>query len=461
MSRFDYDWVKPFKEDDGLRKCENCPKGCCWEECSLDNVYEKVTEKAPESVKPVYRAICDSLKQGRNIFLTAAAGAGKSYLLNAIRDEVPTLTVTASTGVAALNVGGATLHSTLCIGIANRTPEQQVTKLRPYNAQFLQDLKFLAIDEVSMISGELLDYCNRFLKLVRQNNEPFGGVQVILIGDFCQLPPVNTKGYYDFCFFSDTWRELNLETFYLTHNFRQEDDPAYADFLKNLRAGILTSEGHELLKSRTVEEIPEEIPILFATNKEVFDLNVKKLAELPSKKYIFRARFESPTLEKYPDVFKTVKDNFIKSTIMEEELVLCEGARIMLLKNMDINQGLVNGTLGYIKQVSYDEIVIVTDDEIETKVPLHKVQTHDKEGKVLMEMTQYPLKLAYAITTHKSQGATLEKVFIDFNKFFEVNQAYVALSRVKKSQGLFLKNYNPCVFSFAQAVLEFYKSIEK
>lgn len=462
MSRFSFDFLEPVEDTDKMSKimCDTCPRKSCWGECSFDRVYKRVTEKAPESVKPTYFKICENLKKGRNIFLTAGAGAGKSYLLKAIQDEIPTLTVTASTGVAALNVGGATLHSTLCIGIAKNSPEKTLANLKAYQMSYLRDLVFLAIDEVSMISGELLDYCDRFLRLARNNNAPFGGIQVILIGDFCQLPPVTQKGYYDFCFYSKAWQELNLLTFQLTHNFRQEEDPAYAEILRNLRNGILTQEGHDLFLSRQVESIPEDVPILFPTNKEVAMINEVRLAELPSEKYTYKAKYKSLKFDRDSDMFRIIRENLIKSSIMEDTLTLCKGARIMLLKNLDISIGFVNGTLGYVKDLGSDSITMVSDDGIESKIPIHTIETFDKEGKVLMTMEQYPVKLAYAVTVHKAQGATLEKVYIDFKNFFEVNQAYVALSRVKKSKGLYLQNYSIPVLRFEDNVLRFYKNLD-
>lgn len=461
-----------FMIADALESCENksCPhRYHCFDkdDCVFDLIYEDVTELAPDSVKGIYRNILNSIKNGENVFLTAPGGNGKSYLLNRIRDRVPSLTITASTGIAALNVGGATLHSTLFLGLANKPVKQAVANLGSYKTKLINNISFLAIDEISMVSGRLLDYCNQFLKLARLNNAPFGGVQVILIGDFCQLPPVRSQNQvnYDFCFNSEAWKELNLKTYMLAHNFRQQEDPEYASLLNNLRQGQITQEGWNLLQSREVE-VPEEVPRLYPVNEQVETYNNAKLAQLGKPIHTHDAEFIclSEFIAKNPDLYRKMVDSMRKNSIMVDHLCLCEGARVMITRNL--SSYVVNGSLGYVKEIITDnnsgritEIVIDVDDYGEKSLETVSQHLVGADGKKIIEMRQFPCKLAYAITVHKGQGQTLSQCYIDFERFFEINQAYVALSRVKKSKGLYLKNLHIGALKFSSEVLEFYKSI--
>lgn len=392
-------------------KCEHCPNECyCWddEDCLLDTVYNEVTELAPEEIKGNYRNILEAIRLGKNIFLTAPGGCGKSFLLNSLKKHIPNLTVTASTGIAALNVGGATLHSTLGIGLANKPVSTAASNLKKYMVQQIQSLDFLAIDEVSMISGSLLNYCDQFLRLVRLNNEPFGGIQVILIGDFCQLPPVKqyNQEFYDYCFLSEAWRNLNLETFVLTHNFRQESDPEYADILSKLRVGQVTQEGWDLLQSRKLQP-PESAPRLFPVNEQVNAYNAEKLASLGKAVYTNKAEYTvfSDFINKNPEMRYKIIENMKKNSIMVDELSLCEGARVMITRNL--SKTIVNGSLGYVKDFIFTNsgdikhvIVELDDDESIALEPVEQ-EMIGGDGKKLASMKQFPVKLAYSSTIHK------------------------------------------------------------
>lgn len=436
---------------------------CWYGDCPLKNVYNTVSEKAPLQMKVIYRDLLKAIASGRNIFLTAAAGGGKSFFLNQLSNALTNKVITtATTGVAALNIGGATLHSALGIGLGKKPVKEILTRLNSYKLDFLNRIEILAVDEVSMLSGELLDKCNEFLKLARMNNQPFGGIQVILIGDFCQLPPVNDpeskKVLKDFCFNSATWRELNLAEFEFTHNFRQEEDIIYADILKNLRKGILSENSFNLIKTREVEPT-EDVVRIYATNKEVLEYNTEKIESLSKEVRTFKSKYSTPNdnIRKNESFYQGLIDKMKKSSIAEDELTLCEGARVMLLRNMDLENGLVNGSCGYLECFCDDDSILVKFDNGEKRyIKKETYDMHDAEGKVLLSQTQYPLKLCYSITAHKIQGATLDKVFIDFDKFFEVNQAYVALSRVKKLSGLYVKNFSTSALNFSPEVLAFY-----
>ena len=440
----------------------------CWTgECPLKNVYKNVSEKAPESSKNIYRSLLKAIASGKNIFLTAGAGAGKTFFLNQLSKELPDkITLTATTGVAALNICGTTIHSALGLGLGKKPVKEMLSKLNSYKLDFLNRIKILAIDEVSMLSGELMNKCNEFLKLARMNNQPFGGIQVILIGDFCQLPPVDDTEFKapvkDFCFYSSTWKELNPVKFELTHNFRQEDDTTYAEILRKLRQGELTEKGYNLIKSREIEP-PAGVPRLYATNQEVRQYNTEQLHNLNKPVRTFVASYSTPNnnIKKNVNFYQNLVEKMKKSSIIEDELSFCVNARVMLLRNIDIEAGLVNGSLGLIECFADDGSILVHFDNGEERYIKKEItQMFDAEGKILLEQTQYPLKLAYGCTIHKAQGCSLDKIFIDFDKFFEINQGYVALSRVRKSSGLYVRNFSTRKLNFSRDILDFYAGLD-
>lgn len=433
---------------------------CYLGDCCLKEVFDSLTAKAPKHTHANYRNILKAFAMGRNIFLTAAGGGGKSFLLNQLRTAIPDrITVTATTGVAALNVNGATLHSTLGLGLGKKSVKSLVQGLNAYKLDFLNRIKVLAIDEISMLSGELLDKCNEFLKLARMDSRPFGGIQVILIGDFCQLPPVDTENTTkDYCFYSKAWQELNLACFELKHNFRQENDLIYANVLSNLRIGKIYQDGIDLIKSRDVN-VPDGVPRLYATNAEVRQYNYDRLVELGNPIKEFKATYHTSIdgIKRNEQYFNSLVDKMKNSSVAEDVLSICEGARVMLTRNLDLENGLVNGSLGYVDSFCEDGSILVEFDNGENRwIKKAEMDMVDAEGKVLITQVQYPLKLANALSVHKSQGCTLDKVFIDFDRFFEVNQAYVALSRVKSSKGLYVKNFKLSALKFAPQVLQFY-----
>ena len=454
-----------FNYIDCTMKCPNLGR-CKGEYCALNTVFDEVKKEAPDSVRAQYIEILSAIKEGKNIFITASAGCGKSFLLNSIKRNIPKLTVTASTGIAALNIGGVTLHSALGVGLANKPVQYTVQNLSKAKIDEIRKINFLAIDEISMISGRLLNYCNEFLKMVNNNSQPFGGVQVILIGDFCQLPPVKTSNIkdYDFAFLSKTWQELELETFRLTHNFRQQDDNKLTDILEHFRNGKVTSSDIEILKSREIEP-PDSAPRLFPVNVQVDGYNNERLKKENNKIYTNEATFRclSEKIAPFKDVVNKYIDNMRKNSITPDKLYLCKGARIMLTRNID--KDMVNGSLGYVKEIQGDDkeitkLVVRLDNNIEKEISKVAQELFDAKGEPLISMEQYPCKLAYSASVHKMQGQTLSECFIDFERFFEVNQAYVALSRVKTLQGLYVKNLRKEVIKHSQQVIDFQSTLD-
>lgn len=377
-----------------------------------------------------------------NLFITGRAGTGKSVLLQYFKQKTTKrVVVVAPTGVAALNVGGQTIHSFFKI------PPEFITKdklkLSSKTALLLRNIDTIVIDEISMVRADLMDAMSYLLKEARYDSDlPFGGAQLVMFGDLYQLPPVvndkelhkyfahNHGGYYFFNAYC--WKNILPEIYELTEVFRQKDDK-FKSILDKIRTGEVDGGLLSLLNERVTENIPQKgVITLVPTNSLVTSINQKKLDELNEKPYHYRA---------------VVSGNIKESAYpTEENLQLKQGAQIMLLKN-DKNKRWVNGTIGMIDSLSENEIKVNIDgivysipQETWNKIRYSYNQEERKiEEEVDSSFTQFPLRLAWAITIHKSQGQTYNSVVINMGDgAFAHGQTYVALSRCVSIEGLFL-----------------------
>lgn len=386
----------------------------------------------------------DILKLGHNVFLTGPAGSGKTYLLNQYiaylkAHKIP-VGITASTGIAATHMGGTTIHSWSGMGIRDAITQPEMTELfkRQYlRTRFLQT-KVLIIDEISMLHARQLDIVNTILKTFKGNNLPFGGIQVVLCGDFFQLPPVAKKDETsDFVTKSDAWREMNIQICYLDEQFRQ-DDRSFLRVLNDIRNNEVSEMTIEYLSERLNKDITgyAKATRLFTHNTDVDAINKAHLDALPgeAKEYFMNWRGSIGLT----DILK-------KSCLAPEKLLLKKGAQVMFVKN-NYDEGYVNGTLGEVidftkNDLGEDTPVVRTFDgaEIGVKQASWEVKEDDIEKAAI---SQLPLRLAWAITVHKSQGMTLDAAEIDLSRSFVPGQGYVALSRVRSLLGLKLMGMN-------------------
>lgn len=417
--------------------------------------------------------VLDSLKSGRNTFITGSAGSGKTYLASAFARSFNNVALTATTGVAAINVGGETIHRLLGLGIASRDFEAgkiigkwkkiekssapwDVTKWRT-----IQSIKTIVIDEISMLRRDQFELIDIVLSAIKDNPLPFGGVQMVLVGDFFQLPPVVTASdafkFKDlsspYCFQSPLWKQSNFNSFNLQTNYRQEEGD-FLDILEDIRVGNVSDRAKKILKSRlnTNLNIPMEPVKLFSHKETVNTENIECLKGLPGDKMLSTAEF---TGKKY-DV-----DILEKECPADKKLYFCKGAQVMMLTN-EVRGEWVNGTLGIIDSVDPVKItlsngVTITSTPHKWERVVHKVSA---KGSItthsVASMTQYPFKLAYATTIHKSQGLTLDYIDIDLGNCFTSGQAYVALSRAKTIEGLRLRGWNPESVKADPRVKKFY-----
>lgn len=381
----------------------------------------------------------DILKTGKNVFLTGAAGSGKTHVLREYIDHLKgigaNVGITASTGIAATHMGGITIHSWSGIGVKDYLKQEDIFGIaeKQYIKRRVRDTEVLIIDEISMLHHFRLDMIDLVLREIKGVNEPFGGMQVVLTGDFFQLPPVTKTGEREaeFAYNSKAWQELGLKTCYLTEQHRQND----LEFL-NVLSSIRRSSNHDqiikLLQSRIDRKPLDTHTRLYSLNRDVDRENEIKLQKIKGSVMEYKMKSRGN---------KNLVETLKKSCLAPENLRLKEGARVMFVKN-NFDEGYANGTMGTVAKCTTSGIRVktISGEYIDVEPASFAIEEGDK---VLAEIIQYPLRLAWAITIHKSQGMSIDSALIDLSNSFERGMGYVALSRVRSFEGLFLSGISP------------------
>lgn len=379
-------------------------------------------------------------KTGVNIFLTGEPGSGKTHTINQyiswLRERGIEPAVTASTGIAATHIGGHTIHSWSGLGARTVLSEYELEALHEKEAVWrrVTGANVLIIEEVSMLDARALESVDAILRLLRKQSAPFGGMQIVLVGDFFQLPPVSTDAQMTFAFDSLTWRQAKPVTLYLTEQYRQEDS-AFLDLLSAIRAQRVTSAHQKQLNERQCNEANSReytATKLYAHNADVDRINAEELARLSGEAHVFTMKTNGP---------KALVGQLMRGCLSPEELALKEGAVVMFTKN-NHEAGFVNGTLGTVVEFAESGMPVVETYDGEEIVAEPVDWKIEEDGNVRAWIEQVPLRLAWAITVHKSQGMSLDAAFIDLGKAFEYGQGYVALSRVRTLAGLHLQGFN-------------------
>jgi len=440
----------------------------------------------------------DILKTGQNVFLTGSAGSGKTYTLNQYIDylrarRVP-VAVTASTGIAATHMNGTTIHSWSGIGIKDELSDRDLSNLsrKQFLADRLKDTAVLVIDEISMLHAKQLNLVSQVLKHIRKNDKAFGGIQVVVAGDFFQLPPIGSKGETNrekFAFMSEAWLDAKFHICYLSEQHRQVSEAANGgldldDILNQIRRQEVTFESIAALEATFDQNVDIKRTRLYTHNLNVNSINDKELAALEGEMMRFTAMSTGDS-----KLVETLK----KTVRTQDDLVLKVGAKVMFIKN-NTELGVSNGTMGELigfaavkinddSKDSSNDLIEDDDDSAESetdknvkgkskkaikekekpkskkpttqKMPVVRLNSgrevvaepeewiiEDETGDVLASYEQVPLCLAWAITIHKSQGMTLDAAEIDLSRTFELGQGYVALSRLKSLAGLQLLGMN-------------------
>jgi ATP-dependent DNA helicase PIF1 len=405
------------------------------------------------------------LKTGGNVFLTGEPGAGKTYTINAYVSYLRSCdiepAITASTGIAATHIGGMTIHSWSGIGIKTKFDKYDLDKIgsSEYIVRRVRKTKVLIIDEVSMLSKNMLDMVDMVCREIKQNSEPFGGMQIVLVGDFFQLPPIIKRNIDDdkqetlienkatnFAYDSSAWERAQMITCYISEQYRQ-DDSEFLSVLSAIRADDVSEEHFNHIASRQVAEVdaPANITKLFSHNIDVDRVNDVELAKLKTEEKSFLM-----TSEGNLSLVTALK----KGCLSPEVLKLKVGAVVMCTKN-NPKERFVNGTLGTI--IDFDNyagypIVKTRNGKNITIEPMD--WTVEENGKIRAQISQVPLRLAWAITVHKSQGMSLDAAVMDLSQVFEFGQGYVALSRVRRISGLYLLGINSHALKVHPAILE-------
>jgi len=377
---------------------------------------------------------------GSNVFLTGAPGAGKTYVLNQFIGRAmragKRLAVTASTGIAASHIGGTTIHSWSGLGILDELSTDDLKRLRGSDKLIKRynSIDILIIDEVSMLHGKRLDMVNQMAKILRDSEAPFGGLQVILVGDLFQLPPISRgTRELDFVHLSQAWAELQPQICYLTEQHRQQGNDGLLQFLEAMRRNEISEDHGTLLESRINRQPDEDVVVtrLYSHNLDVDTINQRHLDALPG----YSRSFERATKGN-----KTKLEQLSKSLLAPEVLELKVGAEVMFVAN-NFADGFVNGSRGQVIDFDDDKPVVRLLNGRKIYVEPHSWSLNE-DGRVRAEVSQLPLRLAWAITIHKSQGMSLDAAEIDLSKAFTPGMGYVALSRVRSLDGLYLQGLN-------------------
>lgn len=393
----------------------------------------------------IQNAALDILKTGANVFLTGEPGAGKTFVINQyiawLEAAGLSVAVTASTGIAATHIGGMTIHSWSGIGIRDTLTPYDLDKISTNEkvSRRAKKAHVLVIDEVSMLDGKILDMVNLVLKIVRQREEPFGGIQVVFVGDFFQLPPVTRRGdSMLYSFQSRAWSDAQLLTCYLSEQHRQEDN-LFLGLLKSIRLNQVEEDHYTLLSEQTSISYENIEPTkLYTHNADVDTYNNQKLRELAGHTKTFRMHGKGG---------RVLVESLMRNCLSPETLELKEEAMVMFTKN-NFEKGYVNGTLGRVTDFDRTDgwPIVKTSDGRTIKAESTSWEVAE-DGKVRATIEQVPLRLAWGITVHKSQGMSLDAAEIDLSKAFVYGQGYVALSRVRALSGLKLSGMNPNALS--------------
>ncbi|MDO8515792.1 MAG: AAA family ATPase [bacterium] len=394
------------------------------------------------------------LKTGANVFLTGEPGSGKTYVINRyvrfLRERGIMVAVTASTGIAATHIGGFTIHSWCGIGVRRALTKRDLDGIASNKriARRVRAARILVIDEISMLSAQTFALADAACRAIRASREAFGGLQIVVVGDFFQLPPVVTKDEKThegqqaltlqhasealFAFDSPVWGVINPIVCYLSEQHRQED-AAFLEILGALRSGTISVSHRALLEARRHGVVAPGATKLFSHNADVDRVNVHELGKLAGKERAFAMVANGPK-----DLVLTIK----RGCLSPENLSLKIGARVMFTKN-DMDHRFVNGTLGTVTDWSGENGYPIVKTWAGAHIVAEPEDWSIEDGAhTLARIRQIPLRLAWAITVHKSQGMSLDAAHIDLSNAFEHGQGYVALSRVRSLRGLSLAGFN-------------------
>lgn len=428
-------------------------------------------KSATESFDHAYELLISAVENSRNVFISAPGGCGKSHMMKQLRKDLNldgiTNAIVSTTGTSAYSIGGRTLHSWSGIKLAEGTAEELARSMTMKSRINWRNTSVLMIDEISMLGATLLDKVSKVGQIIRKNTLPFGGIVVVASGDFMQLPPVKDTYAFKDC---QTWDDLDFEIITLNTPFRYSD-MGWFNRLQRIRFAEHTTEDVEYLKSRcdallNMDHIKNGvIPTqLFATKAQVADLNQKGLDALPTEMFTFNSTDDVSLAD--PGAYKEVPNKMEMDRFLDElapeRFEVKVGTQVMLTFNIDVEHGLCNGTRGVVAKIDTDNNRIIirgVDNRLFAIEPRTLTVTYTRN--VTLVRKQYPLILAWAITIHKSQGATLDSLITDLgSSIFNPSMAYVVLSRARSGESVFVTSFSERSIYVDKDAKQYVKAIE-
>jgi ATP-dependent DNA helicase PIF1 len=439
----------------------------------LGNIDIKIdyTENLSESQKKAFKLF----QEKKNLVIFSSAGCGKSFCIKTMQESVKNtdrkMQLCSTTGISAYNIGGMTINSFMGIGTGDQDVNfliRKVSRTAVYRDRIIE-IDVLVIDEISMLSASLMEKLNTLCQVVRKSKKFFGGIQVIFTGDPLQLEAIfnsNKKIYKDIDerlivesdIFNKEFNQKKGNVLILKENFRQKGDPTFINMLLRIRNNTYTKEDLEILNKRKIMPKEDFHVHLVSTNKKAQDINDNNLKKINESDFIFKACYTSTGKNKeLRDILtKELEFQFKQKGI--DNLILRKNARVMLVKNLDVELGLVNGALGTIIEIKDKIITVKFDNEIEYNIlPVNwDIQIDNCKA----TSTQIPLMLAYAITIFKSQSLTLNSAILDLDDCFANHMVYVALSRLKSLDGMYLKSFNSHKIKINEKIKEYLENLK-
>ncbi len=406
-------------------------------------------------LNPDQEKALDALMGEENIFLTGAAGSGKSFLIkHYLKESGKPTPIVASTGAAAVIVGGCTFHSFFGLGIMKGGLEKTIAKALK-DKRLLTRLKNtdeIIIDEISMIDPEAFYAAEQICRLSLNLDKIFGGIRIIAVGDFFQLPPVQTKRQNFWLFETNVWSEMNFTQICLEQIMRTTDE-SFIQMLNEVRYGRCDGKVEDYFKSKTLKNIQNfEGTVLFGKRVDVERFNNQKLDAINEPEFVYDS--EVKIKKKSP----LTHDKVLQISPLPEELRLKKGALIMIRKNHAFGY-YVNGTLAHVTYLDDESVTVKTFEGRHLVFQKEEFEILNADGELSATIKNLPLSLAWASTIHKAQGASIDRVFVDLAGLWERGQAYVALSRAKSAEGLFVNNWNSRYIKTDLKVSYFYENM--